>query len=102
MGFFFYGIEQTRADVELVELVEFADAGRAGHVDFGQVVADDVEADKQEPAFAQRWTDLLAYPAVALAERDADAGATGREIGAGFTGGGNTGERVRHRFAVDQ
>src|SRR3546814_18501819 len=49
-----------RFQAEAIEAVDLLQAGRRGDVDFGHVVADDVDADKDEPAFLQGRADGLA------------------------------------------
>src|SRR5260370_1218458 len=43
-----------------VEPVDLLNAGRRGHVDLGQIVADDVDADEEQALPAQRRTDRRA------------------------------------------
>jgi hypothetical protein len=59
--------KQFGADVKTEIAVEFTDAGRAGNVNFGDIVADNVDADKQQPAGTQVVADLVAKPLIALA-----------------------------------
>ncbi len=47
-------VPDFRGDVRPAEPRDGADAGRRGHVDLGQVAVDDVNADKQQSARAQR------------------------------------------------
>ena len=75
-------VEQQAGDVEAVLRIEFADAGRAGDVDLGQVVADHVQADEQHAAPLHLRADLGGDPAVALAQRAAFAAAAGGEVAA--------------------
>src|SRR3546814_17894459 len=49
-----------RFQAEAIEAVDLLQAGRRGDVDFGHVLADDVDADKDEPAFLQGRADGLA------------------------------------------
>lgn len=39
-------VHQLPGDIQAIEFIEFADAGRAGHVDLGEIVANDIQADK--------------------------------------------------------
>ena len=39
-------VQQAAADIQIVQAVEFADTGRAGDVDLGQVIADHIQADE--------------------------------------------------------
>jgi len=45
-------VHEPFADAGIKGIVDFADAGRAGDVDFGEVVADHIQADKQQAALA--------------------------------------------------
>ena len=45
-------------------MVKLPDTGRTGDVNFCQVIANDVQADKQQAAFTQFWSNLVTNPAV--------------------------------------
>src|SRR5665647_441341 len=45
---FFQGVEQHAGDVETGLLGDFLEAGRAGDVDLGEIVADYVKANQQQ------------------------------------------------------
>src|ERR1700704_556414 len=47
-------IPNLRRDIRPAELGDGADAGRRGHVDLGETAVDDVDADEQQSALAQR------------------------------------------------
>src|SRR5690606_39617004 len=47
------GLDETAGDVETRLLGDFDETGGAGDVDLGDVVADHVQADQQQAAFAQ-------------------------------------------------
>ena len=55
--------------VDTVPAIEFTDSRRAGYIDFGQVLTDNVQADENKTFFAERGCYLLHYPAVALGQR---------------------------------
>ena len=74
----------------------------AGDVDLGQVIADDVESHEDEPLLAQHRAHLSGDCAHPLRDRQAHALGTGREVSACVTARRDPGERVVHRFAVDQ
>ena len=50
----FDGIHQHTGDVHVEGRFNLADAGRAGDVNLGQPIADDVETDEDEPLLFQR------------------------------------------------
>src|SRR5690606_13868346 len=81
--------------------IDLADAGWAGHVDLGEVVADHVQADEQQAAPAQLGPYLGGDPAVALAQRPRLAAPTGRQVAPGPASLGHTRQAVGHRLAVD-
>ena len=47
---FFDARKQICADIKIEIAIEFANTGGAGHVDLGNVITDDVNADKGEAA----------------------------------------------------
>jgi hypothetical protein len=83
------GIHQQAADVGAERVINLANAGRAGDVDFRQVLADHVETDEQQAFFAQGRADLCGDPAIFFGQRSGFATAAGSEVATGFTGGGN-------------
>ena len=82
-------IHELSRDVQAVELVELADAGRAGDVDLGEVIADHIEADEIQTAFAQRRADVkllraalgLSKKRLRIATPEEVLAATGFEVG---------------------
>ena len=62
-------IHQHAADVRPERVVDLADAGRAGDVDFGQVLANYVQAYEQQAFFPQRRADFGGDPAIAVGQR---------------------------------
>src|SRR5690606_4572288 len=89
-------------DVEAHLLTDLLEAGRAGDVDLGDVVADEVESDEQQPARGERRRERLADLAIARRQRPRDAGAAGGEVAAELAGLRDAREAVRHDFAADQ
>src|SRR6186997_1935043 len=55
----FERVDEHRGDVEAGLLGDLLKARRARHVDLGEAVADDVEADEQQPACRKGRTDRL-------------------------------------------
>ena len=51
------GVPDQGLDADTVEAVDLLDAGRRGDVDLGQVIAEHVDADEDQPALAQRRAD---------------------------------------------
>src|SRR5690554_4308227 len=80
----FDAIHQFSADIRIEGCIDLADAGWAGHVDLGEVVADHVQADEQQAAPAQLGPYLGGDPAVALAQRPRLAAPTGRQVAPGL------------------
>ena len=60
-------IHQQGADIGAEGIVDLANAGRAGHVDFGQVLTDHVQAYEQQAFFTQCRANLGCNPAVLFA-----------------------------------
>src|SRR5436853_4786334 len=58
-------VPDFRGDVRPAKARDGADAGWRGHVDFGEVAVDDVDADEQQSALAQRRTQCFADFALA-------------------------------------
>ena len=79
-----------------------ADARRAGHVDFGQVVTDDVDAGEQDARIAEFRADAFADLEIAVGERLSAADRPHHEVAAVVVRRRNPGERVRYGLAVDQ
>src|SRR5471030_2347262 len=59
------GVPDTRLEPCLIEAVDLLDPGRRGHVDLGEIVADDVDPDEQQALLAQRGADRGADLALA-------------------------------------
>src|SRR5450432_4430279 len=64
-------VHQRRTNVDTVLLIQFADAGRAGDVDLGDVIADDVQSHEQHPGGLEGGSDPRTQPAVTFVERTA-------------------------------
>src|SRR4051812_40941671 len=54
----FEGVDEGPRHVEAGLLADLLEAGRAGDVDFGEAVADDVDADEQQAALRQDRADV--------------------------------------------
>src|SRR5205085_7466597 len=50
-------VPDRRREIDAVEPRDLLDPGRRGHVDFGHVIADDVDPDKYQPLLSQAWPD---------------------------------------------
>ena len=81
--------------------VIFLKAGRAGDVDLGQAVADDVEADQQQAARRQQRADALGDLAVARRDRLRHALAAGGEVAADLVALRNARQHEGRRLAGD-
>ena len=53
-------VEKVGADIQIKLLVEFADASGAGDVNFGDIVANHIDTDKNESLIAQTGANLIA------------------------------------------
>src|SRR5690606_14014751 len=80
---------------------DLAHAGGAGDVDFGEVVADDVQANKVQPFFFQNRADFFSDGAVFITEWLGYAAAAGGQVATGFAAGRNARQAVGHGFAVN-
>ncbi len=100
-GLLEFGQEVSR-NVEAEPGIQLPNTGRAGDIDLGEIVADHVEAGKQDAPPAQFGPDLRGDPAVALAQGLPDAGPAGGEVAPGLAGPGYAGEGIGHWIAVEQ
>ena len=91
-------VDEFSGNVEAELCIEFANARRTRDVDFGQIVADDVDSDEEQATPHEFGADLLGDPAIALRQRPAFAGTAGGEIAAGFAGLRNPRERIGNRL----
>src|SRR5690349_11097256 len=80
----FNRVPDEGGDVRPAEPLDLADAGRRRHVDLGEVVADDVDADEDEAARFQRRPDALADLAIAPGHLAGFGTAADMHVGAGF------------------
>ena len=88
-------------NVEVELRIELAHASWAGHINFSQIVTNDIKADEIEALFNERGPNLIANPTITIGECSPYAGATRGEIAPCFTGGGNSSQAIRHRLAID-
>src|SRR6478736_602953 len=93
--------DEHRGDVEPALLRDLLEAGRARHVDLGEAVADDVEADEQQSALGELRPDRFGDLAVARRQRLGDALAADGEVAADLAALRDARQRMRHRHAVD-
>src|ERR1700674_5386279 len=82
----FESVGKAIRDVEPGLLRDFDETGRAGDIDLGQEVADDIEADHEQSFGRQPGTDALGDLAITRGERSRDAKAADREIAPGLAG----------------
>src|SRR5215203_4715068 len=75
-------VEEHAGHVESGLLGDFLKAGGARDVDFGQVVADHVQADEQQAAGGELRTERLRDFEVACRQRPRHASAAGRQVAA--------------------
>src|SRR5438309_550759 len=62
-------LDEHHGDVKAGLVLDFDKAGRTGHVDLGQVIADHVQSDQQKPAIGQRRTERSRDRAVSFRPR---------------------------------
>src|SRR5690606_9700216 len=94
-------IHEQRADVGVFFTVDLPGAGGAGDIDFGEVVADDVKAGKENTFFPQNRADAVGNFQIPLAQRLHHTGAASGEIAATLPRCRYAGEAIGHRSAVD-
>src|SRR5437763_16277423 len=75
-------VPDVARQVDAVETGDLLDAGRRGHVDLGQVIADHVDADEDEALVAQRGADRGADVALARRQLGLLGAAADMEVGA--------------------
>lgn len=96
------GVHQQPGDIDAEGGIQLTDTGRAGDVDFGQIVADDIEADEHQPLFPDHrghpGTDLP----VTLGQLPPLATTAGGQIAPVLALGRDPGQGVGHRLAIDQ
>src|SRR5258708_15715851 len=94
-------IPDERLQSAPVEPVDLTNAGRRGHVDLGQIVADDVDADEEQALPAQRRTDRRTDLAFAPGQSALHRGAADMQIGARLALGRHPQYRA-DRLALDE
>ena len=57
-------------NIQVIGFIKLANAGWASNIDFSEVVADDINADKIQAARFQGRTDLIADPPITVCQRD--------------------------------
>ena len=67
-------------EADVVEPVDLLHAGRAGHIDLGQILANDVEADKIQPFATQARPDEGTDIAVTRSDSSLDTGAADMDV----------------------
>src|SRR5471032_2424087 len=65
----FQCIDEHAGHIETCLVHDFAEARRAGHVHFGQIVADSIESDKQQAAREKRLSQRFRNLAIVFRER---------------------------------
>jgi len=98
---FFDGVPDIDFDLGARQAVDFLDAGGRGDVDFGQVVADHVDADEDQPALGKRRADGGADFLLAGGQGGHRRLSAGMKVGPRLAVDGDAADRAR-RFAVDQ
>src|SRR5690606_19162302 len=83
-------VPDHRGDVGAAEALDLADAGGGGDVDLGEVVADDVDADKDHVELLEARADGCADLALARGQLAELGPAAHMQVGAGLAFGGNT------------
>src|SRR5690606_31979132 len=94
-------VHQALADGGVEGRIDLADAGRAGDVDFRQVLADHVQANEDQALLAQRRAHGGGNLAITLGQWACLAAPAGGQVAAGLARRGNARQAVGHRFAVD-
>src|SRR5215468_5023732 len=89
-------------NVEAGLLGDLDESCRTGDIDLGQIIADDVEADDEQPLGRKLRSDALRDLAIAPRQRTGDALAARGEVAARLARLRNARQRVRHRLAGDQ
>jgi uncharacterized iron-regulated membrane protein len=94
-------VDEHRRHVETALLGDLLEAGRAGDVDLGQHVADDVQSHQQQPARSQRRAQRLCDFQVACRQRLRHALAAGGQVAAHLAALRDARQAVGHRLAAD-
>src|SRR5690606_9568362 len=98
----FQGLSEKIADVEVRLLCDFDKARRAGDVDLGEVIANDIEPDDQKTTSGKFGGHTFSDFAVSLRKRLSHAAPACSEITARFAGQRDTRERIRDGLPADQ
>ena len=80
--------------------LDFPEAGRAGDVNFCEVVADHIEADEVETALPEGGPIVIGYPLISLCERLDSAGTPGGEIAPALACKRDSCQRPRYRLSL--
>ncbi len=97
-----YAVEHLFCGVNITRTLELTDAGRAGDIELGHEVADDVDPREQQASIAKHGADLLADPQVAIRERPDFCLGAGGQIAAVVVWGRDSNKRHGDRLAIDQ
>src|SRR5207302_3537024 len=82
----FQGVQEHPGDAESGLLGDLLKAGGAGDVDFGQVIADHVQADEEQPRSRELRPERVRDFRVSPRKRLGDPGAAGVEVAARLAG----------------
>ncbi len=92
-------IHELSADVQVVAVIDLADAGRAGDIDLREVVTNDIQAYEQQAQLSQRGAHLVSNPAVPLGQGLGPARAAGGQVAPGLAHLGDAGQAIGYCFA---
>ena len=95
-------VGERSGNVEAALRGDFDESCRTGDVDLGQEVADDVQADHEQPVGCEARSDALRDFPVAFRQRSHHAASTRRKITPRFTLLGDACKRKRHDLAIEQ
>jgi hypothetical protein len=93
-------VDDGFAQAQAAKPIDFPNARGAGDVDFGEVAADDIEADEGEAIAAQDGADLGADVAFSIGDVGGDGLAADGHVAAKLTAAGDAIDRA-YRFAVE-
>ena len=94
-------VEKLACNIQPGLCLDFPEAGRAGDVNFCEVVADHIEADEVETALPEGGPNVISNPLISLCERLDSAGTPGGEIAPALACKRDSCQRPRHSFSVD-
>src|SRR6266571_6379989 len=98
----FDGVEKHPGDVEAGLLGDFLKTGGAGDVDFGEPVADHVQAHQKQSVARKLRPERVRDLQVATGQRPGDPGTPGGEVAARLPRLGDARKAMGHRFTRDQ